>query len=139
MSLSIVQIITIVAPQYVSDADLNNTITLATQRTSDSAFGVNYTYAIALRTSHILTLRDMNSGGVTGGLGGATSAITSKKEGNTMITFGSTSGVNGTTGSKAGDLALTRYGIELLGLIAGNIPGFSLANYNNIENNVLTE
>lgn len=139
MSLSITQIIDIIAPQYSADASLTNTITLATQRTSESAFGDNYYYAIALRTAHILTLRDMNSGGVSSGLGGAVGTITQKSEGNTSISFGSIAGITGTTGSKTGDLGLTRYGIELLGLIAGNICGFSVSNYSTIENQVLSE
>jgi len=139
MSISTTQIIDIIAPQYSSDASLTNTITLATQRTSEEAFGDNYYYAIALRTAHILTMRDMNSGGVGSGLGGAVGAITQKSEGNTSISFGAIAGITGTTGSKTGDLGLTRYGIELLGLIAGNICGFSVANYSTIKNQVLSE
>ena len=139
MSLTVAQTIAIIAPQYSSDSDLTNTTTLATQRTSESAFGDNYNYAIALRIAHILTLRDMNKNGVTSGLGGATGAITSKREGNTAITFGSLAGITGTTGLKTGDLALTRYGIELLGLIAGNIVGLSVTNYTTAENGELIE
>jgi hypothetical protein len=138
MSLSVTEIIDTIAPQYTGDSRLTNVITIATQRTS-SEFGDNYNYAIALRTAHMLTLADMNSGGVTSGLGGAVGAITQKREGNTSISFGSNSSLTGTTGKKAGDLALTRYGLELLGLIAGNIVGFSVANYNNVEANLANE
>ena len=137
--MTIQQIIDIISPQYSTDTDLTNTITLATQRTSESAFGDNYNYAIALRTAHMLTLRDMNSGGVNSALGGVAGVVVSKSEGNTSIGFSNIANVTGTTGLKTGDLALTRYGIELLGLIAGNICGFSVANYSNIRNNVLNE
>lgn len=137
MSLSITQIINIIAPQYSSDTDLTNTIVIATQRTSEDAFGVNYNYAIALRTAHILTIRDMNKNGVNSGLGGVVGNITSKREGNTSINFG---GITALIGTKAvNDLGMTRYGIDLLGLIAGNIAGFSVANYSNVRNNVLSE
>lgn len=136
MSLSVAQIIDTIAPQYSSDSGLANTIIIATQRTSQSAFGDNYNYAISLRVAHMLTLRDMNSSGVSSGLGGAVGAVTDKREGNTSISFGSISSLTGTTGKKAGDLALTRYGLELLGLIAGNIVGFSVANYDNVVANL---
>lgn len=134
MSLTVNQIIDIVAPQYSSDSDLTNTITLATQRTSESAFGVNYEYAIALRTAHILTLRDMNKNGVLSGLGGVTGNVTSKREGNTSITFGSISGIQAINTTKSVDLTLTRYGLDLLGLINGNITSFSVNNYTGIRN-----
>lgn len=139
MSLSIQQIIDIIAPQYSSDSALTNTIVIATQRTSEDAFDVNYNYAIALRTAHMLTLRDLNSGGVNSGTGGTVGNITSKKEGNTSINFGTLAGISGTTGNKGGDLQLTRYGIELLGLIAGNILGFSVSNYTEAAENQIVE
>lgn len=139
MSLTVQQIIDLIAPQFIDDSGLTNAIVIATQRTSESAFGDNYNYAIALRTAHILTLRDMNKNGVNSGLGGVAGAVTSKSEGSSSIGFGSVTGLTGTTGNKAGDLGLTRYGVELLGLIAGNICSFSTANYSNVELNVLDE
>jgi hypothetical protein len=137
MSLTVNQIIAVIAPQYVNDPDLADITILAIQRTSEPAFGVNYNFAISLRAAHMLTLRDMNKNGVNSGLGGATGTITSKREGNTSISFGSLSGITGTTGSRTGDLGLTRYGIELLGLIAGNIVGFSVTNYTDASNNII--
>ena len=137
--MTVQQIISVIAPQYSIDPDLDNIIILATQRTSLSAFGDNFNFAIALRSSHMLTLRDMNKLGVSSGLGGAVGAVTGKSEGSSSISFGSISGLSGTTGNKSGDLALTRYGLELLGLIAGNICGFSTANYSNVKLNVLDE
>lgn len=139
MSLSVNEIIAVIAPQYSTDANLANTITIATQRTSETAFGVNYNYAIALRTSHMLTLRDMNSNGVNSGFGGVTGPVTSKSEGSSSISFGSYNVMSGTTGLKTGDLGLTRYGIELLGLIAGNIPGISVANFLEVNNSLTSE
>ena len=35
MSLSVTQIIAVIAPQFSSDSDLTNSITLATQRTAE--------------------------------------------------------------------------------------------------------
>ena len=139
MSLTILQLMHIHAPQYDADSDLTNTITLATQRTSESAFGENYNEAIALRAAHILTLRDMNKNGVNSGLGGVVGAVTSKSEGSNSIGFEGSGGMTGTTGNQAGDLKLTRYGLMLLGLIAGNITGFSVANYSDVKNNVLSD
>jgi hypothetical protein len=139
MSLTVNQIIDIITPQFSTDASFTNTITIATQRTSEEVFGENYNYAIALRTSHMLTLRDMNKNGVSSGIGAGAGAITSMSEGNTSISFGSLMNMTGTTGNKSGDLGLTRYGIELLGLIAGNICGFSVANYSNVKNNIEEE
>jgi len=139
MSLTVNQIIDAIASQYSTDTDLANFITLATQRTSETDFGDNYNLAIAYRTAHMMTLRDMNKNGVNGGLGGAVGNITSKKEGNTSISFGNLNNLTGTTGSQTGDLQLTRYGIELLGLIAGNICSFSVSNYTTAKNNYLGE
>ena len=128
--MTVQQIIDLIAPHLSSDSGLANAIILATQRTSESAFGDNFSYAVALRTSHILTLRDMNSNGVNVGLGGASGSVTSKREGDLAITFGDASSASWSTGS---DLELTRYGRELLGLIRGSISGFSAANYSNVE------
>jgi hypothetical protein len=134
--MTVQQIIDVIAPQYSTDASLANTVILATQRTSEDAFGDNYSYAIALRTAHILTLRDMRKDGVNSGLGGTAGMITNKSEGNTSIGFGS---MTGFIKNNSNDLALTSYGIELLGLINGNIVGFSVANYSNVEINLNSE
>jgi hypothetical protein len=137
--MTVQQVIDLISPQFSADSGLTNATTIATQRTSESAFGDNFSYAVGLRVAHMLTLRDMNKLGVSSGLGGAVGAVTGKSEGSSSISFGNIAGLTGTTGNKSGDLALTRYGLELLGLIAGNICGFSAANYSNVELNVLGE
>lgn len=131
MSLTVTQIIGIIAPQFSADSDLANTISLVELRTSSDAFGVKYNYAVALRAAHILTLRDMNSissGGILAG------NVTSMSEGNTSISFGGSS-----SNSDNSDLNLTRYGMELLGLIRGNILGFSISNYSTARTNLLSD
>lgn len=134
MSLSVQQIIDIISPQYSSDSDLTNTITLSTIRTSEDAFGDKYNYAIALRVAHILTLRDMNKDGVSSVLGGASGSISNKREGDLSVSF---SGMATASLKSSTDLSLTRYGIELQGLIDGNIVKIGLSNYSNVRNSLL--
>lgn len=115
------EILSAIAPQFDSNVNRATHLNLATNRTSSSCFGKNYNYAIALRAAHSLTLseRALTSGGASG-------SITGKKEGDLSISFGSTRGNNN------GDLSQTSYGMELKGLIDGNIISISVIGNNTL-------
>lgn len=123
MALSVSSILDAIAPQFSTDADKSTFITIATGLTSTSCFGDNMNLAIALRTAHMMTIRDMEKDGVSSAYGGASGAVTSKREGDLSISFGNNSSGNG---SQNEDLNLTKYGKQLLGLMRGQIIGFSL-------------
>lgn len=105
-------ILDVIAPEFISNADKDDHLALATLRTSSTKFGDKYNYAIALRAAHTLTLADPDYGASSG-------AVKSRKEGDLSISYGTTKGVNGY-------LSQTSYGIELLGLIRANIPAYSI-------------
>jgi hypothetical protein len=66
-----------------SEGSKDIALSIANGRLSSDAFGAKYNNAVALLAAHILS---MSSGARSGGVGGA---ITSKKEGDLSINFGS--------------------------------------------------
>lgn len=116
MSLTASQILAAIASQFDSDPNRSTHLTLATQRTNSQCFGDNYQYAIALRAAHTLTMSKQASV-----VGGSAGGITSKKEGDLSVSYGGQ-----TSTGVSGDLGQTSYGVELQGLINGNIPGIQI-------------
>jgi hypothetical protein len=105
MSLSITAIFDLIAPQYKDNADKNTWISMASQEVSACYFGANRNRAVALLTAHMMTLT-LRSGGESGDAG----AVTSKKEGDLSITYGSVGKVDDA------DLGQTSYGRQYISL-----------------------
>lgn len=105
-------ILDVIAPELASDVKKADHLSLAELRTDTTKFGDKYNYAVALRAAHTLTIANQTTGAASG-------AVKSRKEGDLSISYGTIKGVNGY-------LSQTSYGIELLGLIRGNIPAYSI-------------
>lgn len=103
MPQSATAIFDIIAPQYASDSDKPDFISLARDRTREAWYTTNYEYAVALRAAHMMTLTKTRAAGESG-------SVTSKREGDLAIGYGSVG--NG----KGGELNLTHYGRQLEGL-----------------------
>lgn len=115
MSATVIQILDAIAPQFASDPNKSLFIQLAEGRTSTTAFGSNYNLAVALRTAHMMTMA---------GRAGNAGSVSSISEGSRSISYTSADA------SKYGaDLNQTSYGVELIGLIRGNISGLSVSGY----------
>lgn len=102
------EIMETIAPQYNTDPKKASFILLAKDRTSADFFGTNYEMAVALRASHMMTLRDIAEAGGGGG------EIASKREGDLAISYHK-SGSNDDD-----DLSSTSYGTQLQGLKRGS-------------------
>ena len=110
MALGASAILDIVAPQFATDPNKSDFITLATGRTNINFYGDNANLAIALRAAHMMTLRDLGEAGGTGG-----GELASKREGDLALSFH-----KGSQSDSDGDLALTSYGRQLQGLTRGS-------------------
>lgn len=104
MSVSV--ILSAIAPQFDTEPNRAVFITLASQNVNTCLFGVKADQAIAYLAAHYLTLSTDPSRS-----GGATGAITSKKEGDLSIGYGA---VAAGAGEEA--LSLTHYGMTFLQL-----------------------
>ena len=100
------EILSIIAPQFDSEASRQGHIDQAETSTSTTHFGVLRSRAVALRAAHSLKLATDTA------RNGDAGPVTSKREGDLGISFGSSK----STGS--GYLSLTAYGQELAALIA---------------------
>ena len=97
---TVTQLLDALAPQFADSTDKDTFISLASGQVNTCNYGDQSNYAIALMTAHIMTLSARVDGG-----GG----VSSKKEGDLSIGFGSVAGVSGS-------LSTTPYGILLDGL-----------------------
>lgn len=100
-----------IAPQYSADSGKATFLSLAVNRTSACIFGDNYDLAVALRAAHMMVLRDRRSG--------SPGAASSKREGGLGITYSQAS-------KGDPDLSQTHYGVQLQGLINGNVGAISV-------------
>ena len=114
--MSAESILDAIAPQFKNNADKSTFLTIATSLTSQCYFGAQYDYAVALRAAHMLTLTNRP-----GGSSGVSGSVTSLKEGDSAIGFGS---AGNTAGS--GDLTTTSYGQQLKSLINNGGGQFSV-------------
>jgi hypothetical protein len=109
--MTALQILDIIAVQFINDPNKETYIQLATLRTSQDYFGDNYQYAIALRSAHMLETNSNAQSGIGGG-----GIITSEREGDLAVSYGST----GSIYNRYPDLATTSYGRQLVDLIMGS-------------------
>lgn len=100
------EILSIIAPQFDSEASRSGHLDQAETSTSTTHFGVQRSRAVALRAAHTLKLSTDTA------RNGDAGPVSSKREGDLGISFGSSK----STGS--GYLQLTAYGQELASLIA---------------------
>lgn len=119
MSLTVVQILDMIAPQFVADTNKLSFIELATMRTNANVFGENYNLAVALRSAHMLTLSKRASGDA--------GQVSSKREGDLQISYFQDSSASSTDN---GDLGMSHYGKQLIGLINGVIPAVGVTGGN---------
>jgi hypothetical protein len=121
--LTIQQYIQAVAPALMQDPSLAVYIEMAEERTQRQFYGPKYNQAVALMAAHIGFMLGAGTMGAGSGSqeGGSTGSITSKREGDLAISFGS-----GATTSTAAigdtDLAQSRWGLMLLALRKGCRP-----------------
>ena len=99
-------ILSIIAPQFDSEASRQGHLDQAETSTSTTHFGVLRDRAVALRAAHTLKLATDTA------RNGDAGPVASKREGDLGISFGSSKG------SGSGYLQLTSYGQELAVLIA---------------------
>lgn len=117
------EIITLRAPQFSSDARLDDMVTLATTLTG-SEYGEQRNYAIALLVMHWMTLEAMRNAqkdetGVVTDSGIATAGgIKSESEGQLSHTFG---GGGSEMSNRNPELSSTGWGLELLELRNGTL------------------
>lgn len=115
--MSVIEIITLRAPQFAAIPRLAGLITLSTSLTSAALFKDKYNYAIALRVMHWLTKEQIDGGNLTTSSGISTSgAVSSESEGETSRSYAVSS--SSETGSFE-DLKTTGFGKELIQLIRG--------------------
>lgn len=114
MALTTIEIVTAICPDLAASSSYDILVKIAEQRTDRGFFGDNYTYAVALRASHMFILSQRPNG--------ESGAVSSKSEGKLNISFGANAS------AKAGiDLTQTSFGVQLLELIENQGPGVSIA------------
>ncbi len=104
------EIIAALAPDLVLPTTIDTLITLATQRTSLTAFGTNRNTAIAYRTLWMIVDGESMASGGSGG------RILSESEGKLSRSYQRSN-------SKNEDLGSNQWGVLLQGLIKSNISG----------------
>ena len=99
MAQSASAILDMIAPQFASDPNKAEFITLATNRTNENYYGTtNFSLAVAYLAAHMMTLADTNR---------EAGSVTSKREGDLSISFAAVQDKSG------GALSLTKYGRQL--------------------------
>lgn len=125
-SLTIEQYLKAVAPAFAADESASVYIEMAVERTNREFYGEKYNQAVALLAAHIAFLLTGTAGSMGAGSGssegGSTGTMTSKREGDLSVTYG-TSGVAASAGSVTdAELSQTRWGLMLLALRKGCKP-----------------
>lgn len=121
--LSIQQYIQAVAPALMQDPSLDVYIQMAEERTSRQFYGHKYNHAVALMAAHIAFRLGAGTMGAGSGSaeGGSTGSISSKREGDLAVSYGS-GAVTATAGLGDTDLSQSRWGLMLLALRKGCRP-----------------
>lgn len=126
--LSVEQYIQAVAPALMQDPSLNVFIEMAKERTDREFYGVKYNHAVALMAAHIAFLTGSGNMGAGSGSseGGSTGSITSKREGDLSVSYGS--GAVSASAGNIGDaeLSQTRWGLMLISMRKGCKPFFGV-------------
>lgn len=125
--LSIQQYIQAVAPALMQDPSLDVYIQMAEERTSRQFYGPKYNHAVALMAAHIAFRLGAGTMGAGSGSaeGGSTGSISSKREGDLAVSYGS-GAVTATAGLGDTDLSQSRWGLMLLALRKGCRPFFGV-------------
>lgn len=120
------QYLAAIAPAVATDENKATYIEMATERTNPCFYGSKYNQAVALMAAHIAFLLTANSGSMGAGSGssegGSVGTITSKREGDLSVTYGSGSIGAATGNASDAELAQTRFGLMLLSLRKGCRP-----------------
>jgi hypothetical protein len=111
--MSASSVLSIIAPQFDSATNRSDWLALAETRVNRCRFGTKADLAVAYMTAHMMTLNPDSSGDFGSG-GGATGAITSKREGDLAISYANPGSAVKSTGDM--DLTSTVYGIQFLSL-----------------------
>lgn len=124
--LSVTEYLQAVAPTVATDPSVSVYIQMAEERTNSAFYGHKTNQAIALLAAHIAFLFTAvpNSHGAGSGSseGGSTGSITSKREGDLSVSYGSGAVSSAAVGVSDVDLAQTRFGLMLLALRKGCKP-----------------
>lgn len=123
VALSVEQYLRAFAPQCIADGGYDVFINMAEQRTNRQFYGLKANQAVALLAAHIWFLLGSGNGGAGSGNaeGGVTGSITSKREGDLAIGYGS-GATSGSSSPSDAELSLTRWGLMLLNLRKGCKP-----------------
>jgi hypothetical protein len=108
----IITIFNAIAPQYSTDARISTFQSISQSLTSQTFFGANYEYAVALRMAHMITIANR--------LRGQGGAIAAESEGEVSISYSIPAKMQGA-------LSQTSYGIELEQLIRQSGMGITVA------------
>ena len=125
--LTVEQYIQAVAPALMQDPSLDVFIEMAKERTDRGFYGVKYNHAVALMAAHIAFRLGAGTLGAGSGSseGGSTGSVTSKREGDLSVSFG-TGAASAVVGIGDADLAQTRWGLMLISLRKGCKPFFGV-------------
>lgn len=126
-TLTIDQYITAIAPALATDASKDVFVEMAKERVDKAFYGLKYNQAVALMTAHIAFLLGAGTLGAGSGSAesGSTGSVTSKREGDLSVSYGS--GAVSTSGNVGdADLAQTRFGLMLIALRKGCKPFFGV-------------
>ena len=107
------EILSAIAPQFDDASGRQTFLDLSESRTSSTFFGANRPEAVAYRAAH---MADLAAGAAVSS--GASGPITSKKEGDLAVSFGTSSGSKG----ESAYLSQTPYGRMLLDLMRSSGP-----------------
>lgn len=116
--MTIEQYFDVICPELASDTNKSSYISIAQLTISSTVFGDNYNYAVALKAAHIGSLATRNSGN--------SGTVTSVKEGDLSISYGS-----GSSGNNS-DLSQTKYGLMLKSLYQSIQMAVSVTGYNTL-------
>ena len=120
------QYILAIAPALAADANKDVFVEMAVERTNKCFYGIKYNQAVALLAAHIAFLLNPTAGSMGAGSGsseaGATGTITSKREGDLAVSYGSGAVSVGNGDVTDAELAQTRFGLMLLALRKGCKP-----------------
>ena len=121
--LTIQQYIQAVAPALMQDPSLAVYIEMAEERTQQEFYGPKYNQAVALMAAHIAFRLGAGTMGAGSGSseGGSTGSISSKREGDLAVSYGS-GAVTSVAGLGDTDLSQSRWGLMLLALRKGCRP-----------------
>ncbi len=117
--MEVLTVLRTVAPEFngVSDEIVRTWIELTAEILSKTAFGSQYTQALAYLTAHRMKMAGLGEEGAFGSLADRTGVV-SYSEGATSVSFGNNTGIAGAESA----LSLTTYGAEYLRLKQTIIP-----------------